>query len=331
MKALKVIGIILIVLLCAWFLGPQLPEKKIDHQLPEIILDVSNVEDYVAQIEQQHTLRPDNEARIVWANDSLKEKTEFSVLYLHGFSASWYEGYPVNYSMANMLNANLYLSRLAAQGIETPDPLLDMTPYSLYESAKEALLIASALGEKVVIASTSTGGTLALQLAADFPERVHALVLLSPNIAIFNTGAPLLSGPWGLQIAKLLGGSGQYRYIDPGSETEQKYWYKKYRWEGTIYLQQLLDAIVSPKTFAKITQPVFLAYYYKNEQEQDNIVKVSAMLKMFDELGTPEELKIKLALPDAGDHIIGCEETSNSVPELTEAIRGFLHQMIATK
>jgi cell division protein FtsW (lipid II flippase) len=61
---------------------------------------------------------------------------------------------------------------------------------------------------------------------------------------------------------------------------------------------------MKPANFAKIKCPVFLAYYYKNEEEQDKTVSVPAMLKMFDELGTPAELKRKIAFPEAGAHVI---------------------------
>ncbi len=313
-----------------WFAGPQLPEEKINKQLPDLIVDIDTLAQWVDQRESRTKLRPDNQARIVWANDSLRVKTRFSVLYLHGFSASWYEGYPVHVEFARMLGANLYLSRLAAHGLETSDPLIDMTPYRLYESAKEALLIAKELGNRVVVVGMSTGGTLALKLAADFPELVDALVLLSPNIEIYDAGASLLSGPWGLQIAKMIGGSGKYRYLDPGSETEQKYWYKTYRWEATVYLQQLIDMSMKPVTFAQVKQPLFLAYYYNNEKEQDKIVKVKAMLNMYGQLGTPSGLKFKVALPNAGRHEIACEETSKSIEELLERIDPFASLLLAT-
>jgi hypothetical protein len=61
---------------------------------------------------------------------------------------------------------------------------------------------------------------------------------------------------------------------------------------------------MKPEVFSKVKCPVFLGYYFKNEKEQDNTVSIPAMLKMFDELGTPTELKQKLAFPDAGAHVI---------------------------
>jgi len=57
-------------------------------------------------------------------------------------------------------------------------------------------------------------------------------------------------------------------------------------------------------SFSAVACPVFLAYYYKNDEEQDKTVSVPAMLKMFDELGTPENLKKKMAFPEAGAHVI---------------------------
>lgn len=58
-----------------------------------------SVEQYVTRIEAAEKVRPGNEAKIVWANDSLKTPTEYVFLYLHGFSASRREEYPVRTKM----------------------------------------------------------------------------------------------------------------------------------------------------------------------------------------------------------------------------------------
>ena len=167
--------------------------------------------------------------------------------------------------------------------------------------------------------STSTGGTLSLKLAAEFPDLVSALFLYSPNVAINNGAAFLLSKPWGLQIARAVS-HGKYRVTNPDSTAEEcKYWYCKYRLEGVIYLQQLVEATMTKETFAKVTQPVFLGYYYKDEEHQDPTVRVDAMLKMFDELGTPENMKEKVAFPEAGCHPIASKLFSNSWQELEQA------------
>ena len=77
-----------------------------------------------------------------------------------------------------------------------------------------------------------------------------------------------------------------------------------YRIEALVALQNLLKNTMKEETFLKVTCPVFLAYYYRNEEEQDKTVSVEAMLEMFDMLGTPPALKHKMAFPEAGAHVI---------------------------
>jgi hypothetical protein len=61
---------------------------------------------------------------------------------------------------------------------------------------------------------------------------------------------------------------------------------------------------------------VFLGYYYKDETHQDDIVKVEPMLKMFDHLGTDPNSKVKVAFPEAGNHVIGNELLSKSYKDV---------------
>jgi pimeloyl-ACP methyl ester carboxylesterase len=319
---------LIVVLVFVYFMGPQFEKPNLTAVLPDIDLELASVENYVQKKEAKFNIRPDNEARIVWNNDSLKEKTEYCVLYLHGFSATWYEGFPSHLNFAKSINANVYLSRLAAHGLAGDDALLEMTPSSLYESAKEALLIALQLGDKVILMGTSTGGTLALKLAADFPDKVNSLFLLSPNVAINNPAAFLLDKHWGLQIARISGGGGKNRIFHEAPDLEQKYWNQEYRWEATVYLQQLIVATMTPEVFQKIRQPLFLGYYYKNEKEQDPVVRVDALLQMFNLVNTPDALKHKVAFPDAGDHVIACEATSGCAGDVEKEMIDFMHTTV---
>jgi pimeloyl-ACP methyl ester carboxylesterase len=168
-----------------------------DPVLPAIPQEAGSLEQYVAAKEAAHHLKPDNEARIVWY-DSVPRKTKYSVVYLHGFSASQEEGDPVHLDFARRYGCNLFLSRLDAHGIDTSDPLASLTADGLWRDAKEALAIGKALGEKVILLSTSTGGTLALKLAATYPNDIFAVINMSPNIAINNDLVFLSNHPWGL-------------------------------------------------------------------------------------------------------------------------------------
>jgi esterase/lipase len=313
---------VVLVVVVVYLMGPKPPQVELYKDMPSISASIANIEDFVKKYDEGVALKPDNESRIVWANDSIKERTGYSLLYLHGFSASWYEGYPANVEFARYFGCNAYFPRLASHGIETEDALIDMTPERLWESAKEALMIARTLGRKVIIMGTSTGGTLALKLASDFPEYVDGLILYSPNIRINNKAAFLLSKPWGLQIGRKAEG-GKYRISDEEPDSKYcQYWNCKYRMESVVFLQQLVDETMINQTYKNINEPVFLGYYYKDETHQDDVVKVDAMLKMFDHLLTPTDSKVKVAFPEAGDHVIGCELKSGAFNEvLAETIK----------
>ena len=48
--------------------------------------------------------------------------------------------------------------------------MINLTADKLWNSAKEAYAIGRQLGKKVILIATSTGGTLALKLAAEYPD-----------------------------------------------------------------------------------------------------------------------------------------------------------------
>src|SRR5688500_10367739 len=100
MKVFKWLGIIILMLIILYFAGPQPTPPKYNLQLPAVPADALLLEKYVADHESKFKLKPDNEARIIWYNDSLKQKTEYAVVYLHGFSASQEEGDPAHISFA---------------------------------------------------------------------------------------------------------------------------------------------------------------------------------------------------------------------------------------
>lgn len=320
MKFLKWLGLIVLLLIIINFLGPKPSAPKYDKELPNLPSQPVALEKYISDNEALHKLKPDNEARIIWNNDSLKEKTDYAVLYLHGFSASQEEGDPVHYTFAKKFGCNLYLSRLAEHGIDTTEPMVNMTADKLWNSAKEAYAIARQLGKKVIIMGTSTGGSLALKLAAEYPD-IAGLILISPNIEINNGAAWLLNNPWGLQIAHLV--KGKYNISDDTSANYKQYWHYKYRMEAAVELEEFLETSMKSSLFEKVNQPVLMLYYYKDEDHQDPVVKVSAMKRMFRQLGTPDSLKMEAAVPDAGEHVISSYIKSKDLETVKELCNNF--------
>lgn len=318
----------IVLLVAVYFLGPTPDKPKWDKAIVTVPVEPTELENYVATQESKHTLKPDNEARIIWA-DSTRKKTKYSVVYLHGFSASQKEGDPVHLQFAKEFGCNLYLARLADHGVDTTEQLLYFTGDRWWQSSKEALAIGKALGEHVILMSTSTGGTMAIMLAAEYPQDVYAMINMSPNIAVNDPSAWLLNNPWGLQIARKVLGS-DYQNISYDS-SRQIYWNAKYRLESLVQMEEMLEDKMIKSTFERVTCPSLTLYYYKNEEEQDKTVKVSAMLEMNKQLGTPDSLKAAVAIPNAGFHVMGSYLVSKDLETVSAEAKKFAIEKLGMK
>lgn len=297
----------LCLLIIVYLLGPKPdPPDFSNLSIPAINIELQVLEDSIAAKEASLKLKPDNEARVVWATPY--QKTPYSIVYLHGNGASHEEGDPIHEALSHRYGCNLYLARLEDHGLTVENPLIDIDPAQWMQSALDAIAIGKALGEKVILISCSTGSTLALYLAAAYPDLVDAHIMLSPNVDYYDPRSFLMAGPWGLQITRMILGSDFYGWKAPGHA--QQYWYTRYRIEGLITLKAMIDETMTVENFSKINDPVFIAYYFQDEEHQDMVVSVKRMKEMVDQISTPAHLKKEIALADAGTHII-CSDLFN--------------------
>ncbi|MCF0042434.1 alpha/beta hydrolase [Dyadobacter fanqingshengii] len=323
-----ILGIIAI-LGIIYAVGPKVPEAKPTPVLPNVTSDLTALEKEVNSTEKATPdLKPDNEARIIWADSSKKEKTTYSIVYIHGFGASWAEGDPIHKDLAKKYGANLYLARMHDAGIADTNALQDLTPENFLEGAKRALAIGKVLGDSVIVIGTSAGGLLTTYLAATHPE-IKGVVLYSPCIEVKNGTLKLITRPWGKQI--LHKAIGEYSKSRDTIPERAQFWLQGYHTNGLITLQQMMDAISRPEVFEKIKMPIFVGYYYKNEEEQDQVVSVKAIEKMFPELGTPDDQKVLKAFPESGDHVIASRLRSKDVNGVFEATDLFFQQKLHLK
>ncbi|MFT6807851.1 MAG: pimeloyl-ACP methyl ester carboxylesterase [Saprospiraceae bacterium] len=321
-KMLWIFTGILVILIIAFVAGPRPTFKKIDNKPSSKSYDIETLDYEVAKREAAvQFLKPDNEARVVWA-DSIPSKTKYSLVYLHGFSASQAEGAPVHINLAKRLGANLYLPRLSGHGIDTKEAMSNLTPGILIKNAKDAIAIGKSIGEKVIVMGCSTGGTLGIYLAANDPA-IEALILLSPNIAIKDPTAAMVTGPWGEELAYQM--IGPYREFDG---TTNPYWSDKYSTNGIIALQALLDQTMTNKVFEKVTCPVYCGYYYKDEDNQDPVVSVDAMLDFKEHIGTPSAKVLFQPFANVGNHVIASKYKTDNWKEVEDGVFAYLQNKI---
>ncbi len=318
--------VFLLILVATYFLGPQKPVPVYSKALPELPEGLKEIEQYIQQKELNYPVRENNQARIIWQQPS-PEITEYSIVYLHGFAGSWRDGYPVNVKIADTLDANIFLSRWSGHGLAPPASLDSFTPEAAWESAKEALAIGKKIGKKVIIMSTSTGGTLAIKLAATYPESVFALINLSPNIEDDVDGAFILNSPWGYEISQLL--VGDDKKIEHEEELARKYWDTLYPSSALVDLQVLVSTTMLPKTFKQVECPVITLFYYENFLNEDEHVEVEVYPEVHKLFSTPDSLKTLVKLTTPKTHFIGSgiksQDTEVVIKEIVDFLVNTLH------
>ncbi|MFZ6666125.1 alpha/beta hydrolase [Peijinzhouia sedimentorum] len=310
-KILRGLLILMVLLFAVYFLGPTPSPTNLNYEMPPAFASVYEAESFVTQQESdlQSVIRTDNEARIIWANDSLKQKTNYSIVYLHGFGASQGEGYPVHQWLSKTFNANLFLARLPGHGRSDSTAMEGLRAGDLMEGTLEALRVAAAIGDSVIVIGTSTGGALALWAAPKI-ETVASVVLYSPIIRPYSEStSKQLIRPWGKVIMAQLAG-GKFINQNRGDGEVAQYWTSKYHVDAYEALMQFVYAEMDEEKLKDFNLPLFLGYYYKNEQEQDMVVSVLAMKEMLTWISTSDQKLTEKAFPESGNHVIASEYRS---------------------
>ncbi|MBB4080692.1 pimeloyl-ACP methyl ester carboxylesterase [Lewinella aquimaris] len=320
------VGIVLIVI-ATYFLGPKIDVPTYVTTLPEVPEQPALLEDYIARKETAAPTRPNNQARIVWA-DAKPAVTEYAFVYLHGFGGSYRDGYPVNVNVPAIFGANVFLGRWSGHGLVEEAALRDFTPEGAWEDALEALAIGKSIGRKVIVMSTSTGGTLALKLAAEFPDQVHALINMGPNVEDDQPGASLLMSPWGHELAYLasFGSNKKIGHEEPGAA---QYFDTIYPSEALVELQVLVQTTMTPETFAAVSCPVLTLFYKENFFVKDEHVEVASYPEVHEQLSTPTAEKELLPLPTPKTHFVGSDIKSEDWQAAQQAVVKFCREVLA--
>ena len=248
------------------------------------------------------------EKMVVWADSAAPARTPLSVLYLHGFSATRQEVSPLPENLAAALGANLFLTRPTGHG-RGSEAMAEASLEAWLSDALEGMAVAGELGERVVVMGTSTGGSLALWLAAhaDVRDRVAALVLISPNLGLPDARAGMLLWPWGGTLARLL--EGPERSFEPRNELQERYWTTRYPVEALLPLMATVHT-VEETSFRDIPAPVWIAY-----DPDDTVVDPAVTEARFPEFPSPWKVLRAVEVPEGADPHVLAGDILN--PEMT--------------
>jgi len=255
-------------------------------------------------------IRPGLAKEIVWDDPVTKAKTPLSVVYIHGFSASKGEVRPLPDKVADALGANLFFTRLAGHGADEA-AMGRATLDEWADDTAEALAIGRAIGEKVILIGTSTGGSLAAWALtqSDLARDVAAAVLISPNFGVQAGGAGLLTGPWGQTLAEFI--VGKERGFEPATDLQRRYWTYRYPTKATLPMAAAV-ALARRQAYDRVMVPALFVY-----SDEDKVIKPSEVKAVAAAWGGPCEL---IPVSDPGDpssHVLAGDAYS---PRMTDPL-----------
>lgn len=238
--------------------------------------------DFEVQMMQQEAalpLNPGVNKTLRWVHED-KSPTPRSLVFLHGFSATRKEIAPLPEMLAERLGMNLFMTRLTGHGMDG-EAMGKLTAEDLLRDAEEAMAVGRRMGKKVVLLGVSTGGTLALTLARRYPEKVDAMVLLSPNFRPSRGESLLLKGPFGKLLAKNFIGDHSWQ---PDSLEEEMAWTTRY---PALAIHEMMDLLswVNEFDLSKMKTPLFVLY-----SDVDRVVSVERMHRKFQSYGGPKKI-----------------------------------------
>lgn len=223
-------------------------------------------------------LRPHCARRIRWAGAE-GTRRPVAIVYAHGFSASGTEISPVPERLADALGANLYLTRLPGHGRDGA-AMAGPGWRDWLGDVREALEIGRVLGERVIVMSCSTGGTLVALALAERAEHVAGAIFLSPNVAVRSPLARLALGlpgvrHWGPALL------GRERRFEPANAAHAAHWTLRYPLVSVLAVRDAVRALgrIDPGQ-VRVPALVILA-------RADTVVSPAHARRFFDRWGGP--------------------------------------------
>jgi esterase/lipase len=272
-------------------------------------------------LETQADLVPGTEKRLTWHDE--EQQTEWSVVALHGFSASRQESAPLAELVAKRLGANLFETRFSGHGLKT-DALVDVSAEAWLDDVANALTIGHLIGQKIVVIAISNGAALALSML-DHPtmQSVDSLILLSPNFGPADPKAMWITGPGGPLLLRII--SGETRSWEAHNELQEKYWTTSYPSRTLVQVIRVVDRARAKIETEKAPR---LQVYFSPD---DEVISVAALQSAFAVIQSPQKELIPVPETDSpSSHILAGDIMSptNTIP-IAEKISDFILRPIS--
>ncbi len=254
------IGLVVILGLFLW-LGPR---EIVNEQVAFApIMIPADIDGYLSDKEAQFTdIIEDAHKQVVWVG-SVGEQTEYSVLYVHGFSGTSHEIRPVPQDVAKALGANLYYTRLAGHG-RSNDAMMNGSPEKWVQDVIEAIEIGGRLGERLIVLATSNGGAVTTYVLnnPEYADKVAGVVFTSPAYKLDNPLTAVLDMPWVRHWGNYV--AAERFEFEAVNADHGKYWTNEYPSLATLSMATIQRA-VRKMDFSKVEVP---ALFFVSDEDK---------------------------------------------------------------
>lgn len=261
------------------------------------------------------------EKMIVWSTPDSPSQEEFSVVYLHGYSASRQELYPLPEKLAEALGGNLYATRLNGHGLKEQG-LEHLSLAGFQHDGEEAMEIGKRIGKRLVIIAASTGATLATWLAGTgrLPDD-SILVFLSPNFGTRKLAGELFMFPWLRPVIQLF--YAESHGFEPVNEIHGKYWTTHYPSSALIPMLELVR-LTRKLQLEAVKNPLLILH-----SPNDQIVSIPKMQRAFEQFGSAQKSMVEVTdSADRNSHTLAGDILSpGSTETVLEKILTFIRQL----
>ena len=266
-------------------------------------------------------LVPGTEKKLTWrTNEQLR--TEWSVVALHGFSATRQETAPLAELVASKLGANLFETRFTAHGLKE-NALVDVSAEEWLDDLAEALTIGQAIGEKTLVLAVSNGATVAVAML-DHPsmQSVDTMILLSPNFGLADPKSMWITNPGGPLLLKLMSGT-THSWI-PANEQQALYWTTSYPTSAFVEVIRVVNR--ANHKVRTVTAPRLQLLFSPN----DDVVSVPALREAYAALRSPDKEIVEVTeTSEESTHVIAGDIMSpeNTAPLAAQIVDFTLRQV----
>ena len=281
----------------------------------------NDLDQYLKNKESQFSdLKKDVQKKIIWFRKK-NTKTNISIVYIHGFSASLEEVRPLPDLIGKDIKANIFYTRLTGHG-RSSDAMGLSSISNWVNDLHEAIEIGSRIGQKVILISTSTGGTLSAisALNENLSKTILGYIFISPNFGINHKLANLISWPYSEYWLHLF--IGKTRTIKPRNELDKKFWTLSYPTKSLIPMARLVKKI-NNEDFSNVNNPAL--FYFSMD---DKVVEPKKTVKFSKNWGgKTKTINVKMSEFDdkyshviAGD-ILSPQHTNNARKKMVRWIK----------